>query len=121
MLGAIDAAQLPEASDRLAAWIDSRWSGATWRREWPLQHRLQEGTILRGVADLVLETAAGLVLLDHKSFPGSRAQATERAAEYAGQLAAYAHALEAASGKQVIGAYIHLPVSGVVMAVEIAG
>ena len=115
--GAVEAAQLPGASDRLAQWIESTWPGATWRREWPLLHRLPDGTVLRGVADLVLETDTGLVLLDHKSFPGSRAQASARAGEYAGQLAAYVGALEAATGKTVLGAYIHLPVSGLVVAV----
>jgi ATP-dependent exoDNAse (exonuclease V) beta subunit len=82
-------------------------------------HRLREGTILRGVADLVLEVATGLVLLDHKGFPGSREQATARAGEYAGQLAAYANALTAATGKPVAAAYIHLPVSGLVCVVDL--
>ena len=73
--------------------------------------------MLRGVADLVLETEAGLVLLDHKSFPGNRVQATEHAGSYAGQLSAYAAALQAATGKPVLAAYIHLPVSG--LAIEV--
>jgi ATP-dependent exoDNAse (exonuclease V) beta subunit len=118
-LGAIESAQLPVASDRLTQWISSRCPGATWRREWPLQHRLPEGTSLRGVADLVLETDVGLVLLDHKSFPGSRTQAIARAGEYAGQLAAYAKALTAATEKPVAAAYIHLPVSGLVVQVDL--
>ena len=117
--GCVEAAQLPVASDRLHQWIESRWPGAVWRREWPVLHRLPEGTVLRGVVDLVLETEAGLVLLDHKSFPGSREQARARAGEYAGQLAAYAGALEAATGKTVTAAYIHLPVSGFVIEVNL--
>ena len=119
--GAVEASQLPKATDRLAEWIAAMWPGATWRREWPLLHKLSEGTVLRGVADLVLETDAGLVLLDHKSFPGNREQATARAAEYAGQLSAYAAALEAATSKTVVGTYIHLPVSGLVAVVELSG
>jgi ATP-dependent exoDNAse (exonuclease V) beta subunit len=87
------------------------------RREWPVLHRLPEGTVLRGVADLVLELEAGLVVLDHKSFPGNRGQAVTRAAEYAGQLAAYARALKASTGKEILATYIHLPVSG--LAVEV--
>jgi ATP-dependent exoDNAse (exonuclease V) beta subunit len=117
----VDAAALCGASDRLAEWIESQWPGATWHREWPLIQRLANGTVLRGVADLVLESDSGLVLLDHKSFPGNREQATERAAKYAGQLAAYAGALEAATGKSVLGAYIHLPVSGLMVEVGLPG
>ena len=119
--GAVEASQLPRATDRLTEWISATWPGATWRREWPLLHRLPGGTVLRGVADLVLETDSGLVLLDHKSFPGNREQATARAGAYAGQLSAYAAALEAATGKSVLAAYIHLPVSGLAVEVGLPG
>lgn len=118
VVGVVDAAQLPVASDRLLSWVESRWPGAKLRREWPVAQRLPEGTVLQGIADLVVETEAGLVLLDHKSFPGNREQAAARAGEYAGQLAAYAGALEAASGKQVAGSYVHLPVSGMLVEVK---
>jgi ATP-dependent helicase/nuclease subunit A len=118
--GVVDASQLPVASDRLLRWIESRWPGAVLRREWPVSQRLPEGTVLQGIADLVLETGEGLVLLDHKSFPGNREQATVRAGEYAGQLAAYAGALEAATGRSVVGTYIHLPVSGTAVAVQLS-
>jgi ATP-dependent exoDNAse (exonuclease V) beta subunit len=119
--GVAEASQLPLASDGLNHWIESNWPGANWLREWPIFRRLPEGTLLRGVADLVIETEAGLVLLDHNSFPGNREQAAARAAEYAGQLSAYVGALEAATGKPLIGAYIHLPVSGLAVPVELSG
>ena len=88
-------------------------------REWPVLRRLPEGTVLRCVADLVLDTEEGLVLFDHKSFPGNREQAAERAAEYAGQLAAYGNALTQATGKPIVDAFIHLPVSGLVVPVSL--
>jgi len=119
--GAIEAPQLREISDRLSRWIDSSWPGSTWHREWPLLRRLPSGTTLRGVADLVVETGVGLLLVDHKTFPGSREQAVERAAEYAGQLSAYADALEAPKTGPLVGAYIHLPISGLICRVEIPG
>ena len=56
--------------------------------------------------------------IDHKSFPGSRAQAVERAKGYAGQLGAYAEVLRLATGKEVAGAFVHLPVSGAVIPVR---
>jgi len=119
--GTIEAPQLREISDRLIRWIDSSWPGSALRREWPLLHRLPSGTVLRGIADLVVETKQGLVLVDHKTFPGNREQAVARASEYAGQLSAYADALRAAGTAALVGAFIHLPVSGLVCRVEIPG
>lgn len=116
----VDASRLHIASDQLLQWIESRWPGAVLRQEWPVSQRLPEGTVLQGIADLVLETQEGLVLIDHKSFPGNREQAAERAGEYAGQLAAYAGALEAATRMPVLKVYIHLPVSGTVVEVQLS-
>ncbi len=119
--GTIEAPRLREISDRLICWIDSSWPGSVLRREWPLLHRLPSGTVLRGIADLVVETEGGVVLIDHKTFPGDRQRAVARAGEYAGQLSAYADALKAARTAPLVGALIHLPISGLVCQVEISG
>lgn len=102
----------------LRAWAETHAPGAVWRREWPLMQRLAGGTLLKGMADLVLKTADALYLVDHKSFPGALPEALERAAGHAGQLAAYASALTEATGKPVKGAFIHLPITGVVVPVS---
>jgi ATP-dependent helicase/nuclease subunit A len=112
---------LLHAAAALRGWAEGRWPDARWRREWPLLQRQPNGTVVRGTADLVLEAGAGLVLIDHKSFPGTREQAVARAAAFGGQLAAYAAALEAATGKPVAGRFIHLPVSGLIVPVRGAG
>ncbi|HET8539152.1 MAG TPA: UvrD-helicase domain-containing protein [Anaeromyxobacter sp.] len=100
------------AGDALRAWAEARWPGATWHREWPLRARLDGAPprLLVGEADLVLETAHGFVLVDHKSFPGSAAERDRRLVEeYAPQLAWYARALERALGKPLLGAFVHFP------------
>ena len=53
------------------------------------------------------------------SFPGTVEQAVERAAEHAGQLAAYANIVARACSKPVFGAHIHLPISGLAIPVRI--
>jgi ATP-dependent exoDNAse (exonuclease V) beta subunit len=118
--GAIEDVRLPQISDQLIRWIDSSWPGSELARELPLLHRLPSGTLLRGTADLVVDTKGGLVLVDHKAFPGSREQAVTRAGEYAGQLSAYAHALTAARKTPLLGAFIHLPISGLACRVEVS-
>jgi len=105
--------------ESLRRWAEARAPGATWHREWPLHSTQPDGTVLRGIADLVLETPEGLLLIDHKSFPGAVAEALERAAGHAGQLAAYARALKAATGHAVLGCFIHLPLSGMLVPVEL--
>lgn len=115
----IEVADLLGASDRLNAWIGKQWPECKLRREWPLNARNSEGSIIRGQADLVLETAQGNVLIDHKSFPGSLDQATSRAVEYAGQLSTYAAILTQATEQPLRGVYIHLPISGLILPVEV--
>ena len=56
------------------------------------------------------------VVIDHKSFPGGMELAREKASDFWGQLDAYARALGG-----VVGTWIHLPVLGAVMEIEVGG
>ncbi len=118
--GAIAVDDLLAAADRLGAWIAGRWPGARALVELPVRHRLVGGTVLVGTADLVIEHAGGRAVIDHKTFPGSEAAALERAARHAGQLAAYAGALAAASGVAAVGAFLHLPMLGLILPLTMA-
>jgi ATP-dependent exoDNAse (exonuclease V) beta subunit len=73
---------------------------------------LPDGSQLRGITDLVLEGPKGFWLVDHKSFPGNEATGIEKAKSFAGQLTAYADALEVALGKPCVGRFIHLVALG---------
>jgi ATP-dependent exoDNAse (exonuclease V) beta subunit len=120
--GALAPETLLGASDALRAWAEARWPGATWHREWPLRARLDGAPprLLVGEADLVLETADGFVLVDHKSFPGSAAERDRRLVEeYAPQLAWYGRVLESALRKPLLAAFIHFPLRGEVAEVEL--
>ncbi|MDQ3265271.1 MAG: UvrD-helicase domain-containing protein [Myxococcota bacterium] len=108
-----------EVSERWTAWVGRRWPSARWHRELPVVGRMAAGTEVRGTVDLALELEEGWVVVDHKTFPGSRAGVRRRAEAYAGQLGLYAWAISRASGKPVLATYLHLPVSGWVMEVKV--
>ena len=86
--------------------------------EWPLAERLPSGTVVQGAADLVASTPTGLLLVDHKTFPGTLDAALDRLPRYAGQLAAYASAIAAGTGNPVESAWIHLPVLGSIVQIH---
>ncbi len=109
---ALAPAALLTASDALHAWVARNWPGAIWHRELPILHKLPTGSTVRGTCDLALETPAGWVIIDHKSFPGSTAEATSRAQTHAPQLAAYAAAVRASTNQPTLSCWIHLPVTG---------
>lgn len=117
--GALEPRALLDASDSLRSWADSRWPNAVWRREWPIAYCHDDGSVIRGFTDLVLETNDGFVVIDHKTFPSGPDEATARASNYGGQLSAYASALSAATGHRTLGAFVHLPVSGLVVELDV--
>jgi ATP-dependent exoDNAse (exonuclease V) beta subunit len=112
---AVNVGDVLRASDSLKTWIANQWPDAQWRREWPVLYRDESGSVIRGNSDLVLKVKDGLVVIDHKSFPGSIDQALGRVAEYVGQLASYTAAIEAAMAQKVLSVWIHLPASGIVV------
>jgi hypothetical protein len=111
---------LVRAGDQLRAWVESRWPGATWHREVAVTAvvRTPQGMRrLQGTIDLLLETPEGVVVIDHKSFPGGVGQWGAKAGEFAPQLAAYATAL-AAGGKRVLGLFVHFTIGAGVVRLE---
>jgi len=105
---------LISASDSLRDFVEKRWPGAIWHREVPISAALDSPHGLRrieGTIDLLLETPAGYVVIDHKSFPGRADHWAARALEYAPQLMTYAMTIEM-SGALVIGCFIHFTVGG---------
>jgi ATP-dependent helicase/nuclease subunit A len=116
----LDADALVGMGTRLWSWMTQTFTPAAVHREWPITERLATGTLVGGTVDLVVRTAGGTVVLDHKTFPGTVAEALARLPAYSGQLAAYAHAVATATGVPVVSTWIHLPVLGVVVEVNLA-
>jgi len=115
VVGAVSPETLLSASDALRTWVDARYPGATWYREWPVRARLAGPSprLLVGEVDLFLELPDGFVLVDHKSFPGTEKERDRKLVEeYAPQLGWYAKVLATALKKPLKAAFIHLPIRG---------
>jgi hypothetical protein len=65
---------------------------------------------------MLLETADGYIIVDHKSFPGRQDQWPERALAYAPQLFTYARAIRM-TGANVLAMLVHFTVGGGVVEV----
>jgi ATP-dependent helicase/nuclease subunit A len=100
---------LPVMTDRLLKFISASYPDAEIRSEVPIAGRLLARRV-KGTIDMLLETEAGFVVIDHKTFPGKFEEWEARAITYAPQLALYRYIVEAATNKPVIAQYIHMPV-----------
>jgi ATP-dependent helicase/nuclease subunit A len=82
----LEAKNLLTASDGLNARIKTNWHDAKCHREYPVALLQENGNIVSGFIDLLLDSPDGFVIIDQKSFPGSREYAAKKAATFAGQL-----------------------------------
>jgi hypothetical protein len=112
---ALDAAALLGASDALRKWIVAKWPHAQCLSEAHTERRMASGTVMRGIADLVVSFDGQFALIDHKSFPGNDKDAVQHAASFRGQLSAYAECFAKATGKKHQGSFIFLPVAGLMV------
>lgn len=106
----------PEAVHRqiqaLHVCIQQNWPGCKPSAEVPVKVTLPNGQIMNGRIDLLLDTPKGWVLIDHKSSPLGADKWDDLVSDYAGQLAAYAQAIEISSGRKVLEQWLFLPMAG---------
>jgi ATP-dependent exoDNAse (exonuclease V) beta subunit len=114
----VDPASALAAARELRAWLDKKFAPKRTLVEYPIVHVLEDGRAVRGWIDVLLETDAGFVVIDHKSSPRPKSEWPVEALEHSGQLAVYGRALKAA-GKKVAGCWIHFPVSGGAVAIDV--
>ncbi|TIC80341.1 UvrD-helicase domain-containing protein [Crenobacter intestini] len=96
----------------LQSWIESHAPGARVLTEIPVSAPLANGQICGGRIDMLLDTAEGYILIDHKLSANRKQTDAELAAAYGGQLAAYQDAIERASGRAVTEKWIFAVSSG---------
>lgn len=103
-----------EASDRLHSALAGRWAGAKLTREVPVVATLGD-QLVHGRIDLLAETSSGFAIIDHKSFPGAPDLWSERALQYAPQLALYGEAVQAVTGRLCEELFVHMPIVGALL------
>lgn len=79
--------------------------------ETPFEFVNEAGQRIAGFMDLLLETEAGWIVVDHKTFPGPRKEWAAKALSYSGQLNCYRQAL-AKNGRLCLELWIHFAVGG---------
>jgi ATP-dependent helicase/nuclease subunit A len=114
--GALLPASLIEASKRLDRFIADRWPEARQHHELPVFSRIGDQRA-SGRIDLLLETAEGFVIIDHKSFPGAPDTWVEKAKEFLPQLALYSQMIAQATGSPVLYSFIHMPIVGAIIGI----
>jgi hypothetical protein len=113
-ISALSSDEMVLASERLHTYIGERWPNGSILREVPVTGRrgLQR---VSGRIDLMVKTDGGLVIFDHKSFPGAEKDWATRLGSYHSQLATYSKLACGASGCGVAGLFVYLPVVGALL------
>lgn len=114
----LSATDLVVISDRLGAFIASRFGGAAALREWPV-HGEDGLQVVAGRLDLLVDLGDGYAIIDHKSFPGSVAMDQDRLGAFASQVRLYARALERITGRTRFEYWVHQPVAGVMTRIDL--
>jgi ATP-dependent helicase/nuclease subunit A len=100
-----------EAGERMLAFFGRHYPGATLTTEQSVAWRNADNQLMQGWIDLLLETPAGYVLVDHKSYPGKDPIGHIKD-KYVGQMRGYAEAIQDITGRPVVETLIHMPALG---------
>ncbi len=104
--------------NRLQEFINHRFKVIATHVEYPLEYQLPTGQSASGWIDLLLETEAGFIIIDHKSNPQARNEWEAVALKYSGQLELYKAAVETITKQPVLECWIHFAVTGGMLSVQ---
>ncbi len=104
------------AADRLHAFLEQRFGDTPRMREWPI-HALDDGRVIAGRIDMLIDHQDGFAVIDHKSFPGAMELDGDRLGAFGGQVDLYSRALRCASGRGCEEYWVHQPIAGLMLRV----
>lgn len=96
----------------LHEWIAQKWPNAKALAEYPVQAKLDNGQVLNGRLDLLLDMGDGWILIDHKSSQLAADHWNQLAGDYGAQIAAYADAIGSVTERPVKECWLFLLVAG---------
>lgn len=105
------------AADRFRSVLGNEFQPKSVLVEVPFEFTNAAGQRAAGFLDLLLETEAGWIVIDHKSFLGRREDWNAKALSYSGQLSCYRNAL-LATGRRCAGTWIHFIARGGLLEVQ---
>ncbi|MDB4442723.1 PD-(D/E)XK nuclease family protein, partial [bacterium] len=86
--------------------------------EHPVQNLLNNGQLVKGWIDVLMDTNDGWVILDHKFTSKKTDKSDSEILRYSGQLLAYREAIEANGEGTVKKTCIHLPLTGQIISIS---
>lgn len=107
-----------ESARRLEAFLTERYTVKSINCEHPISYENDEGQIISGWIDLMVETDTGFIIIDHKASPRSKSEWESIALSYSGQLHAYASGLAKAHSNKSIETWVHFAMTGGIIKVE---
>ncbi|MBK7851572.1 MAG: UvrD-helicase domain-containing protein [Bacteroidetes bacterium] len=113
----IDAGNFWNGFRKFHTFLQEKYSPLRMHKEWPMMQE-KDGSLIRGVADLVLETKDSILIIDYKTFTGHESELESKALSYAGQLSTYGSILKE-TFKKPVSDYLYFPVYGSL--IEISG
>jgi len=105
------------------AWLSANFPDATLFKEYPLMME-KEGQMMKGIADLVVETPEKVILVDYKTFAGkpdpekNRESCEYKARSYGGQLSLYGEILEKVRPGKPVETWIWFVIAGSVVEIK---
>jgi len=112
MSNAITADVADEAADRLLKALDTHFNSVRVFTEHPVSYVSASGQVVSGLIDMLVETAGGYILIDHKASPRATADWENIALGYSGQLKAYADGIAKTTDRPVLSTRIHFALTG---------
>lgn len=118
MIDTLSATDALESAKRLESFLSTRYTVKSISCEHPISYKNEQGQLISGWIDLLVETDSGFIIIDHKASPRSKTEWEPISLSYSGQLHAYANGLTKVHSDKPIETWVHFAMTGGIIRVE---